>query len=75
MELNIESLSRGELNRLLIEEIRKFIKMIDNKAAIGELQKQRDFIKSIFGRIDKKEREKFIALFGEKSLRPLLEND
>jgi hypothetical protein len=73
MELKIESLSRGELNDLLIEEIRKFIRMIDNKALIGELQKQRDLIKSIFGRIDEKEREKFIALFGEKSLRSILE--
>ncbi|HLX92956.1 MAG TPA: hypothetical protein VKR32_14830 [Puia sp.] len=63
-----------KLKNLLVEEILKFIEMVDSRATIQELEAKRDWIKGIFRLLSDKDKEEFLTLFGEDFLHQPITN-
>ena len=68
MRTEIDSMSSGELRHLLVNEIHNLIIYLDAGMPFEYLSDERSYIRSIYLKLDKKEREDFDAIFGKNSL-------
>ncbi len=68
MSNNLENLTPQELWRLLITEIQNFTLSLDSDLPFLLLHEKRNYIRSIYDRLDRHEKVQFSSLFGEKFL-------
>ena len=73
MEPDLLNYRLHELRKEVVFEIRKFITMLDSDTSVADLEKQRDLIRTMFEKWNKKEQEEFLSLFEGNYLHGLLE--